>query len=262
MSQFMLNSLISVLILAFSTTAFAAALPDLKWAPLNESVPGIEFVKITGDFTILKIDAALAPLTLINASETKELRTLSATADKNQMVFATNAAMFRDDNSSSIGYMRNFEHVNQKKFRGNLKAILAWNPKKKNLPPVKIVIKEESNWEKKIGEYETVFESYRLIASDGKGGWTPTWKPGQTVAHHVGFAGIDGEGKLLIFFHVAGIDVYEFTNRIMALGLDVKKLMYLDGDFHGGIYYGPGSQIRSEGGGFLAVPNIFGVKFP
>lgn len=252
-----MKSLLFSLILTVTPHAFAE---DLGWQPMN-GVNGVQHTTAnSGRLMIIKVDPTVAPLTLINASKTEFNSNLRSTSEREGLLIGINAAMFRDDDLTSIGYMRNFDHVNASKHRSNLKGILAFNPKKKGRAAVKIIMKDGS-WEKEMRNYNTVFESYRMIGRNSKGQWESKWNKGASIHHNVALAGVDSKDQLLLFFHRDSIDVYDLNNIIIALPLDLKALIYLDGGWHGGLYLHPSTGIGADTG-FLNVPNVLGVKFP
>lgn len=244
---------LSPLFLTFFLTACAgaplaqnrepSAAGDIIW----RTVDGMEVAHVSSNLTVVRADPIRTPLELLNPPLTTGL-SVQQLAERSGYMFVTNAAMFLDDNVTSVGYMRNFEHVNNPRFNAKMSGFLLLNPKSEKEPAAKVGGKAE------IGNYQTVFQSYRM--------WTPEggilWKKGKSVYYRVGLVGADQSGRILFFFHSAFVDVYDLVSQILTLNLELQGLLYLDGGNHGTFYFG--SELNRSWATWLELPNLLAIK--
>ena len=218
----------------------------LAW---SSSVAGIETASTAGDeLIIVRVDAKQAPLVLLNPPETNG-RSVRENADANGLALAINAAMFGSDYQTSIGYMRNYQTINNGHYATRLKGYLLFNPKNPKSAAVKIAEKDDPN-------YQTVFQTHRM--------WTPAlgilWNQGAHAYFQVALVGVDSKNRALFFYHPATIDVHDLVQSILDLNLGLKGLLYLDGGHHGVLHLAP--EVGASYNAGMPLPNIIGVKPP
>lgn len=232
-------------------TACAAIPPANDRAPSSDNLPwnrrpGIEAAVIDDQFTVVRVDPAMAPLELLNPPATN--RGVGELAARQGYAFLINAAMFATDYATSIGYMRNYDVVNNPQFSSRLRGYFLFHPKKPGLPPVKIGDKDDAP------SYHTVFQTHRV--------WTPSdgimWKKGRSVYHQVAMVGVDGRSRAVFFYHPGLVDVHDFVTRILELGLDLRGILYLDGGNHGALYLD--RELGRSENTWITLPNLLGVK--
>lgn len=208
---------------------------------------GIETSTLPSGLIVTRVDPHKSAIELVNPPESDSL-SISQLAERNGYRVAINAAMFARDYVTSVGYMRNYEYVNNPKFHPKMSGFLMFNPKREKLPLVKAGSKGE------IKNYQTAFQTYRM--------WDPEegilWKKGRALYYHVALAGVDAKGRLLLFFHPSRVDVHDLVAQILELGLELKGLLYLDGDSHGSIYLD--RDLGRSWNARIRLPNVIGVK--
>jgi hypothetical protein len=239
-----------LLCLLLSGCATAAA----KRTPSADSLPwvshgGVEFAEVGNDpLLVVRADLRSAPLELVNQGGADAL-TLAGLAARDRFAVLTNAAMFGQDYRTSIGYMRNFGVVNNPHVAAKLRGFLLFHPKRAGLPALKMGTVQD------ISGYDTVVQTHRV--------WTPEegilWNKGASVFYQVGLVGVDGAGRILFFHHPGLADVHDLAEQILALGLDVRALLYLDGGHHGALYLDP--ALGRGGNESIVLPNLLGLKF-
>lgn len=205
---------------------------------------GVEMAQPDRDLVVIRADPILTPLELVNQNPALSL---AQTGKLKGFIVAINAAMFAKDYVTSIGYMKNFETVNNPRFNPKLRSFLLFHPKNKRSPAVKIGTKED------LDAYHTAFQTHRMIDGSGK----ILWNRGASVYHQVGLVGVDGKNRVLFFFHPALIDMHDLVEKILELKLDLRGLLYLDGGNHGSLYLSP-----DLGGGWntwIPLPNVLGI---
>jgi hypothetical protein len=215
---------------------------------------GASFLGSTS-LTIVKIDLAKNDLVLFNKSEYGGDDPVATVSAAQNFTVAINASMYARDYQTSIGYMRNFAHVNNPAFAGKLKGLLVFNPKRADLPPVQIIEKSAPGWKAELSGYNTVIETYRMITRAGEN----QWKPGLANYYQAALVGVNKQGQVLFFFYPPMIDMYSLNERIAALGLDLDGLLYLDGDSKGTLSFTPAAGAASLGFSG-SLPNLLGAR--
>lgn len=208
---------------------------------------GVEIADVDEELIVVRADPKSTALELVNPPDSNG-QTVAELAEQRGFSVVINAAMFATDYVTSIGYMKNFGNINNSHISPKLRGFLLFHPKEPQLPPVKIAGKEE------LANYNSAFQTHRMW--DAKEGIL--WKKGASIFHHVGLVGVDGQSRVLFFYHPTLVDVHDLVDHILNLGLDLKGLLYLDGGNHGALYLG-----RELGQGWntgLSLPNLLGLK--
>jgi len=238
------------LAMVLALTACASLPPDrglatddaLRWARQG----GIEVARVDGSLVVARADPARTPLVLLNSPESAG--SISRVAARDGYALVTNAAMFAKDYTTSIGYMRNYERVNNPRVASKLKGFLMFNPREAGSPAVKVGTKEESE------AYHTTFQSHRMwSAAEGI-----LWKKGASIYRQVALVGVDDKSRVLFFFHPASIDVHDLVARILDLQLGITGLLYLDGGFHGTLYLSP--ELGGGWNNWISLPNLLAIR--
>ena len=214
-------------------------------SPFIQYPNGIEIARPDRDLVVIRADPSITPLELLNQNPAVSL---AQAAKSNGFSVAINAAMFAKDYVTSIGYMKNFENINNAHFNPKLRSFLLFHPKNKRSPPIKIGTRED------IDAYQTVFQTHRMIDGNGK----ILWNKGASVYHQVGLVGVDGKSRVLFFFHPSLIDMHDLVAEILALKLDLRGLLYLDGGNHGSLYLS--SDLGSGWNTWIPLPNVLGIR--
>jgi uncharacterized protein YigE (DUF2233 family) len=237
------------LLIPFFLLSACAASPARKISS-DEKVPftsrnDVE-TAVVGEITVVRADPAVTPLTLFNSPDTNS--PIGRFAGTKGLLFATNAAMFGEDYSTSIGYMRNFAVTNNSHIASKLSGFLLFHPRSGGLPNVKVGTRAD------LESYDTAIQTYRM--------WDPVqgilWKEGASIYMQVALVGVDKSGRVLFFFHPGLIDVHEMVAQIMDLGLDLDGLLYLDGGHHGAFYLGAG--LGKSHNTWITLPNVLGLS--
>ena len=85
--------------------------------------------------TILKIDPKFYSFKLLCASEHgKVSMTPKKWCQKHNLSSAVNAGMYQKDGITNVGYMKNFNHINNPRSTNAYKAVLAFNPVESTIP--------------------------------------------------------------------------------------------------------------------------------
>ncbi len=216
--------------------------------------------------TVVKIDPKEFSLRLLCASELgKEKLTTREWCDKHKLVLAANAGMFQEDGLTSVGFMKNFKHVNNPKL-GRANSILAFNPVDEGVPGVQIIDRECHDFDLLRQKYQSFVQSIRMISCDGQNVWTRQSSKWSTLA-----IGMDSAGNILFIFSRAPRSVHDLIEIILSLPLSLKSAMYLEGGPQASLYLStPHMNLELNGvwEGFeenkvlqfsLPIPNVIGI---
>jgi len=209
--------------------------------------------------TILKIDPAKYVFKLLCASEQHgEKLTVKDWAQKFNLIAAINAGMYQTDELTSVGYMKNFQHINNPKMN-SYKAVLAFNRIDRSVPPIQIIDRECQDYAALRSKYRTLFQGIRMISCDGRNVWKQQPDKWSTAA-----VGIDRDGNALFIFCQTPSSVHDLINALLALPLSIHNAMYLEGGPPASFYLAEGGvelKLRGSHNFDFAgpIPNVLGL---
>ncbi|ABK15948.1 phosphodiester glycosidase family protein [Syntrophobacter fumaroxidans] len=256
------------------TCVFPAWASDEKdpWKVLDEGLGVAEFSSSSSDeleyrITVVRIDPRYYAFKLINASEnTREKMTAREWSRQFNLIAAVNAGMYQEDGLASVGYMKNFDHVNNPRL-GRDKTVLAFNPSGPDVPEVQIIDRECQDFNSLRQKYRTFVQSIRMISCDRKNVWRQQAGRWSTVA-----IGTDETGKVLLLFCRSPITVHDFIEVLLTLPLSLQRAMYLEGGPQASLYLSTGKTTLERYGSWepaleqnssiqipLPVPNVIGI---
>jgi Phosphodiester glycosidase len=217
--------------------AGAAAASRDGWRTLEPGLDYGVFGGPAGEVVIVRIEPARYELRLLNASAPGEgtIRTARAWAARAGAAAAINAAMYQDDYRTSVSLMRTRAHVNHQRISKD-KAVLAFDPLARGVPPVRIIDRECEDLERARQSYGTLVQSIRLVSCDRRNVWEPSPRRVSMAA-----IGVDGKGRVLFIHARAPAPVHEVVDALLALPIDLRQAMYVEG--------GPEAQLFVKGGG-------------
>ncbi|HEV8120597.1 MAG TPA: phosphodiester glycosidase family protein [Candidatus Polarisedimenticolia bacterium] len=238
------TSLASALAIAI---ACAAAAPPAKEAPspFQRLEPGLELGEFLSDkaaggdrvIHVVRLDPKRYRLRLLNASAFPQAAALTARqwAERNHLAAAINASMYQADLRSSVALMQTRGHVNNPHLSKD-KAVLAFDPVDPSMPPVQIIDRECQDFEALRGAYGSLVQNIRMVSCDGRNVWAA-----QPYAWSVAAVGMDRQGRVLLLQTRAPHTTHDFIEALLALPLDLKNAMYVEG--------GREAQLFVRGGG-------------
>jgi hypothetical protein len=215
---------------------------DPAW---RELAPGLALARFAGppnpigDATIkiLRIDPARYELRLMNASAPGEGRPRTARewAARAGAVAAINAAMYLDDQRTSVSMMHTGAHVNQNKLSKD-KAVLAFEPRDRKSPPVALLDRECDDLDAAARRYATLVQSIRMVSCRGAvNTWAQSSRRWSTAA-----IGIDGAGRVLFIHTRSPYSVHDLIEHLKTLPIGLARAMYVEG--------GPEAQLAVRAG--------------
>ncbi len=216
--------------------------PARSWTALE---PGLDLATLPGPapslgdgrIWVVRIDPARFDLRLVNASASDSRpRTVRSWALGAGAVAAINAGMFQTDGLTSIGLMQTRAHQNNPRRIGRYKAVLAFDPLRAGVPPVRILDAACSEVEPLSPHYGTLIQSIRMVSCDRKNVWAPDSKRWSVAA-----IGVDGGGRVLFIHARSAWPVHDLVEALLAAPIDLRRAMYVEG--------GPEAQLFARAGG-------------
>jgi uncharacterized protein YigE (DUF2233 family) len=216
---------------------------------------------------VVRIDPRYYSLKLLCASEhDAKPMTTREWSQKYQLLAAINAGMYQEDELTSVGYMKNFNHVNNSGVNGN-NSVLAFNRRDSSVPQIQIIDRKCQDFQKLKGKYDSLVQSIRMISCRQKNVWKQQPEVWSTAA-----MGIDKSGNALLLFTQSPYSVHDFIDILLSLPISIHNAMYLEGGPHASLYvslqdfnleknglketsFGNGSPISFG----LPIPNVIGV---
>ena len=212
--------------------------------------------------TIVKIDPKFYAFKLLCASELGRMRlTAKEWCLKQNLISAINAGMYQDDGLRSVGYMKNFSHINNPRLNGIHKAVLAFNRTDGAVPEIQIMDLRCQVFEEIKPKYQTFVQSIRMVSCLQENVWT---KQDQTWSLAV--LGMDKNGNVLFIFSEAPYTVHDFINVLLSLPISLYNAMYLEGGTEASLYFSSNGVELDKGGNnnsglniVRAIPNVVGI---
>lgn len=264
---------LSVLLLLPLVLPAASMSQTNAWRELDEGLYTADFdaphKSEAGDskITAVKIDPTFYAFQLLCASELGRQRLkVKDWCEKYSLIAAVNAGMFQQDGFRSVGYMKNHDRtINSRVSREN--TILAFNRSEPDLPEIQIIDRECQDFENLKRYYATMVQSIRMISCDQENVWSQQPGKWSTVA-----IAEDQSGKILLLFTRTPSTVHDFIENLLALPLDIRTAMYLEGGPQASLYlstpkghierYGMWEGAIEDSGSFqfaLPIPNVIGI---
>lgn len=217
--------------------------------------------------TVLRIDPDECSFVLLSASEEdNERKTISQWAKEHQLLAAINAGMFLPDGITSVGYMKNFKHVNNAHVSRH-NAVLAFNPTNSDLPDIQIIDRECQDFSTLKRQYQTMIQSIRMISCKRENVWKQQDSRWNTAA-----VALDEDGNVLFLFSPPSISVHDFADMLLELPIAVSVTMYMEGGPQASFFVSSGDFHLEKHGhldtGFegelglqvaFPIPNVVGV---
>jgi hypothetical protein len=221
--------------------------------------------------TILRIDPTKYRFNLLSASEHgRKTRTAEEWAQEFGMSITVNAGMFSTSNRrTNKGYMKNYSHVNNHRFNRAYNVMMAFNPKNKKEPSMRLFDLTHTRWDSIRTCYHSFCQGMRMI--DWKGN-PLSWdkRPGQSCSMVI--AATDTEGNIYFVFTRSPYTHQSMIRFLRDLPLNIRTTVYLEGGPEASLYIHAGDSIISKYGSYVSnsyarddndhfwkIPNVIGV---
>ena len=187
---------------------------------------------------------------------------LAELAEKENLVAATNAGMFQQDRLTSTGYLKNATHTNNAHIAANLGAFFVAGSGKERLPSARLIDRHEGDWQSEIARYDIVMQNYRMNAVGGE----VLWKRRDRL-HSMSVLSQDVQGRIYFIFCPDMVQGTDFAAALLALPLQLRTLMYLEGGSESALLVRTGGVAKVEtglplwgGGSGILLPNVLGLR--
>ncbi len=256
------------LISLFGDLAFTGV--TIPWKEADEGLLVAEFESVFDNdpyqITVVKVDPQRYSFRLLCATQYgKESLTTKEWALKYQMLVAVNAGMFQQNGLTSVGFMKNFGHVNNPRL-SSANTILAFNPVDENFPEIQLVDRECQDFNYLRQKYQSFVQSIRMISCTQQNVWSRQDSKWSTLA-----VAMDTQGNILFLFNRTPLSVHDFIEILLSLPLSLKSAMYLEGGPQASLYlststitlerYGVWGGLEKNPLPFpLPVPNVIGIS--
>ena len=244
----------------------------------KELEPGLELAIVNAPkksshadskFSLVRIDPKHQQLKLLMVSELGgHKQTAPAWAKQHDLSVVVNAGMFEavGVQSRSTFFMKNFEHINNPKLAGQ-NAVLAFNPKNKDLAAVQIIDRQCQNFAKLSKQYNTLIQGIRMVDCHQKNKWSLQPKKWSMVV-----VAMDKHDRVIFIFSRSPYRVHNFVKMLLKLPLDIRNMMYLEGGPEASLFlssedtklakfgsYETGFFESDKNKQFWPIPNVIGV---
>jgi hypothetical protein len=203
------------------------------WTHLEHGLDFGEF-QLNGrqaNVAVVRLDPAYFDFMLCSRSKDGlSLRSLHDWGEHYDLTAAVNASMYLPDNSTSTGYMRYNEHVNNGRISRRFGAFFVAGADTADLPAARIVEKDNPDWLQLIDRYSLVIQNYRMISADRR----ILWVPGGPY-YSISAVAVDGAGRILFLHCSESVEAYAFCQLLLDLPLDVRTVMYVEGGGQAGL---------------------------
>jgi len=252
----------------------------IKWEKVDE---GLFYAEINAPIksdvndskiTFLKIDPAKYKFEIVTASQEKGTPMyLSEWCGKKNLIAGVNATMFSlRDFRTANGYLRNYNHVNNGKLKADYNSMAVFNPKAgKTVPPFQIIDMSCSNDYVKLStSYNCFAQSIRMIDCNSQ---KVEWKAKPNMRSSMTVLAADKEGHALFIFARSPYTANQMSDMLLALSLNIKNAMYLDGGPEASFYlchnnyivckygcYVTDTYERDDNDYYWKIPNIIGIS--
>jgi uncharacterized protein YigE (DUF2233 family) len=199
---------------------------------------------------VIKIDPQKYSFRLMSASENGGNKmTVKEWCETYGLVAAFNAGMYQEDGITSVGYMKNFKHINNRRLNKN-NAVLAFNPVDTGVPEIQIIDRECQDFESLRGKYHTFVQSIRMVSCEQQNVWSPQPAAWSTLA-----IGMDERNKVLIIFSQQPYCVHDLIEMLLSLPLSLHNAMYLEGGPQASVYLSTKDVTLEKHGGWEGSPD-------
>ena len=226
------------------------------------------------EIIIIKIDPNLYNINLFSANQYNHGNlTVEEWAERYNLIISLNAGMFQEDYSSNVGYMKEFNYINNP-YINSYQSIAAFNPKDSTEKQFKIFDIEKYNGKINkneirdiISNYNSVIQNLRLIKRPAENRWSQKKEKWSEIA-----LGEDKNGNMLLIFCRSPYSMHDLNNILIDLPINIMSAQHLEGGPEASLYLKHKNIELSYVGSyetsfwdnnnfiFWKLPNIIGIS--
>jgi len=218
--------------------------------------------------TIVKVDPKFYSFKLLCASEHGRVRmTARKWCDKFSLVAAINAGMYQKDGFTNVGFMKNFNHLNNPQLNSLYKAVLAFNPTASNIPEIQIIDMKCQDFKSLRPKYQTLIQNIRMISCRQENVWAK-----QNQVWSMAVFGIDKNKNALFIFTATPHSGHDFANTLLSLPISIFNALYLEGGPEANLFFSASgvefermgireTSFHEDASRMMArpIPNVIGI---
>jgi len=195
--------------------------------------------------TIVKIDPRVYSFKLLCASELGRTKlTAKKWCEEHHLISAINAGMYQEDGIRNVGYMKNFNHINNPRLSPVYQAVLAFHPTEPTVREIQIIDLKCQDFEKLRSKYQTLIQNIRMISCLQENVWSK-----QDKTWSMAVFGMDKSGKALFIFAKSPYSGHDFANLLLSIPISIHNAMYLEGGQQASLYFSA-NDVKFEKVGF------------
>ena len=195
--------------------------------------------------TVVRIDPRYFKFKLLTSQlEGGERRSAGQWARRHGLVAAINAGMFQRGRPLPVGFTK----VDGRRINNHLtrdKAVFAFGRVAKGLPRVQIIDRGCQSFKSLRRKYRSLLQSIRMIDCHGNNRWSQQNRQWSTAA-----IAMDRRGRVLLIHCRSPYSVHDLIVMLLALPLDIKNAMYLEGGPEATLYLKSGKVSFEKVGSF------------
>lgn len=242
--------------------AWVEVLPGLEMARSSPTGETLHWIAVRADPNRFEVVA-------LSAGASKGRLTVDEWGREQNLTVVVNAGMYQKDGRTPVGYLRAGGR-DFGRWRKGYQAALVAGPEDPKRPAV-LILDAACDGPLSVAArgYRHVVQGIRLLTCLGEN----TFRPGGRRAARLA-AAVDGAGRLLFIFHRTPIAMHDFIEWIREAGLDVRRMMYLEGGSEASLVLrGSSGEARFGGLGLavfgwthvpegllLPIPNVIGLR--
>lgn len=218
--------------------------------------------------TIVKIDPNFYSFKLLCASEQgKDRMTVKSWCKKYHLISGINAGMYQKDGMTNVGYMKNFNHLNNPRVNTSYHAFWGFNPTDSAVPEIQIIDRKCQDFDQVRFKYQTLIQNIRMISCRQENVWSKQEKKWSMAVF-----GMDKGGNALFIFTRTPYSSHDFINMLLGLPISIYNAMYLEGGPEASLYFSAHGFELERWGAFETglnetdshisawpVPNVVGI---
>lgn len=213
---------------------------DLKWNVLDNGLCIGEFessqksIMADSKITVIKINPNFFTFKLLCANELKHSSlTAKEWCQKYNLIGAINAGMFQTDHRSNVGYMKNYNYVNNPTINLKYLSVAAFNPID-STSNTYFHIFDIDNYDMNdiINNFNTVIQNLRLIKRPSLNRWSQQHKKWSEA-----ILGQDKKGNVLFIFSRSPYSMHDLIDILKGLPIDIDCAQHLEGGPEASLYF-------------------------
>ena len=259
--------LLTIGLLAARAASSSAAAGEL-WRQLK---PGLELGRFqavppdeSGDgvLKVLRIDPKRFQFKLLSvkAGDAKANQPPSDWLSQYGLDAVINAGMYQADHLTPVSYLRQAGRVLHPRISQD-KSFLVFDRRATATTggsgAVRLIDRDCTHLKLVMGAYQTVLQNIRMISCRGKN----VWKPGKRK-WSIAAVAQDGRGRVLFLHQRTPIAVHDLIDRLLALPLDIRRAMYVEGGPEAQLSVRDGGKVDNFIGRFAAPAAPVGLRIP